>query len=276
MSESNVDDVRPDEAAVSRPDNTAAFVGGDGDVILQTDRRLVMRQGAVAEDANWIIDGHDLAEEDYIADPESIGGTSLMVLSIGGAEGKADAEFDVSLEIMDGDDNLIRTVTRDDLQDVREVEAKTSVRADDLRVRISDASDADENVIYGAINIHTGGASSVTIVDQAGDLIDVADASLFRAVSERGSAEGVQSFTVELETEGRPNTDVYYDVSDEATIDFEVSTDGQEWRPYESFDVEAGGETGYEPIPYVGRNYVRAVLDADNDVDVTLELSASR
>lgn len=249
----------PDPTRTAFPDGAVAVAGEDGDIVLQTNRRIVTREGATAEDANFVFTGQDVTTDPCVANPDNVGGTSNIVLNF---KSQQDREFDVKVELQDGEGETVIEYEPEKWQGITEIfDDSISVGADNLCVEVSDASGEAENLVDGLINIHSGGPSGVDT----------------HAVPTSVSGNANEA-AVEFRVAGRVNTVFYYnDVTEEGgEIDIEWSADGETWRPFETIDTsdEDTDSESTEQFPWVGVQWLRADATAFTN-QVAVEFSSA-
>jgi len=139
------------------------------------------------------------------------------------------------------------------------------------------ASEATLSAIKSALS-SIGTDKLLTTPDNPSNL-DVALSTirdLFSPVSGSDSvtaANNTSGLSVSLNAGGRPTVEVYYNVSDAATINIYGSTDGSTWRYTSSITIPAAEEKAV--VFSNGYMHVKAEC-ITTGIDVTLEISASR
>jgi len=99
--------------------------------------------------------------------------------------------------------------------------------------------------------------------------LNIAPASASDSVA---SGDNTAGLTVTLDTEGRPNMELYYSVGGAATIYVEGSTDNSTWRTTDTITT-SGADS--DALAYVnGYRYVRARCPTTG-IDITLEISCT-
>ena len=196
---------QPSDVEPSIPDYASVVAGSEGMPLLQCcdDQKPVFRPGATAANADFQLDGYDLiAEGDRIFNAEDIGGASLIVVSLNSNDGP----FSVELDLKDRNDNVVRTYTPSMLSNQEEIESRTvPVAADNIDIRVTDESGLAQNQVDGSINIHSGGPSSVQVLDQTGDAVNpMTEDSSHRTGSDVDVNAATESLS--LDVPGRPDS----------------------------------------------------------------------
>ncbi|MFW5905504.1 MAG: hypothetical protein ACOCUO_01505 [archaeon] len=92
------------------------------------------------------------------------------------------------------------------------------------------------------------------------------------------SADNDDGLNLELQIDGRPFVNLYYEVGDDAEIDvqFRNSVDG-DWKTYTTLDTSESDTDAesLEQYPWLSYNYARVKTDT-TDIDVSFDLSAGR
>lgn len=93
------------------------------------------------------------------------------------------------------------------------------------------------------------------------------------AEGEVTAANNTNGLTVDLQVDGRPNIEIYYNVSSPATLEFYGSNDGSNWYP----KMSPQNISGEDNIRYIGNadKYIR-VRVPDTSIDIALKVRAGR
>lgn len=123
------------------------------------------------------------------------------------------------------------------------------------------------------------------ITDSSGDVIDPATEDIvenvrdkFEAISDNDSVEGVvDQFSVEIDTDGRPFADGYYNVDEGAVIEVQIRNFGETWRTLDTIDTSEDGVSteAIEQYPWVARDQIRFYTESEG-INAEFDLSASR
>lgn len=142
-----------------RPDGTKQVTGNEGEVVRQeaVSGKQVYRKGGDADEADIDVgteaNPHDLdgGSNDFSSDNKNAGGAGALVMQV---ESDDSASFNIHVDWLDDEENVVITTSKAALQGVTEVEkAALRMRSDRFRVRIEDAS-GGQNRIHGSCNAH--------------------------------------------------------------------------------------------------------------------------
>lgn len=158
-----------DSPAISRPDHTRLQAGSEGAEYLQDGQKLVTRGGATSSEADFDITGHNLNDSVYDLSSEKssqldgdnpdVGGTRNLIILF---ESSDDQQFEVEVEFLDENDNVLVTVDKNidgNLQSSSPsggnhyIYISLEVAGDRMNVKIKDPNDR-QNKIDGSINAH--------------------------------------------------------------------------------------------------------------------------
>lgn len=203
-------------ASRSTPPSFATTISGKQKKKVNQDSKsdsIITVPGADRSNADFPVDSHNLiGDGDFEALAESVGGTSLIVVSLNSNDGTYSVEIDLLKEKDYGSvdsvtsDDVLRTETPNLYTDQETINSRTvPVAADNIRIRITDTSGGSTNTVNGSINLHTGGPSSVLNLDNEGAAISPRTES---SDHKTGSNVDVNSSTenVSMAVPGRPDS----------------------------------------------------------------------
>lgn len=146
------------QPAVERADHTRVAVGNQGDSMNQeaVTGKQVIRRGGEEADADMNIgtasNPQDLdgGSNDYDSGARNVGGSEAIAGQIVSDDS---AQFNVHVDWLDADDNVVITHSPAALQGVTDVDFTLVSRSDRFKVRVEDAS-GGQNRVHGSINAH--------------------------------------------------------------------------------------------------------------------------
>jgi len=170
----------------------------------------------------------------------------------------------------------------------------------DLKVNVAQPTDEYGNVNVDVQQISPAAQSQLTAafqqalprlnIDQYGNVgiiiedpldaygrVKVSTDEKFEPVSASGSvqaANNTSGLTVVLQSNGRPNVNVYYNVGGSATIYVQVSNDGASWKTLDTIST-SGSASGIKIYTGIAYRYVQ-VTTSTTGIDIEFEISASR
>lgn len=143
---------------IERPDHTRLGVGNQGDPTAQEPEsgKSVTRRGGTESEADINVGQAgaprdlDGGANDFDSGPKNVGGSEAIA---GQVISEDDATFNVEIDWLDSDENVVLTHNPSALQGVTDVDFNVISRSDRFKVRIEDASGGTNNV-RGSINAH--------------------------------------------------------------------------------------------------------------------------
>jgi len=157
MVEQEFPGVRPQELNRDRPDNTTAFVGNDGKIIVQAEDGALGTREFPGEDQDWSIRQQDINTDEVIADPNDVGAAGEFSAAF-----KSDDELPFSIEIDWQDENRNTLFTEkppalqmvDSDADFEVIIESIKTKSAKAEVRAINESEEIEHKFSGTINFH--------------------------------------------------------------------------------------------------------------------------
>jgi hypothetical protein len=141
-----------DFPAYPRPDNTNLVGGADGEPMRQSQGKQVTRTGTTSAEGDYDIQSHDLSNEVYETGRAEIGGADIIS---GAIESEQDNNFNIILEWMDQDGNILYTEKPASAQGVSDhIIESITVKGDNVNIKMEDSAADGTNEITGTLNIH--------------------------------------------------------------------------------------------------------------------------
>lgn len=145
-------------SVTERPDHTRSVAGNQGNVMDQEpgSGKQVLRKGGAESEADINIgtaaNPRDLngGANDFASGPKNVGGSEAIAGEIISDDA---AQFNVLVDWLDADDNVVATHNPPAIQGVTDVQFNLVSRSDRFEVRVEDAS-GGQNRIHGSINSH--------------------------------------------------------------------------------------------------------------------------
>lgn len=140
---------------IERPDHTRSISGSTGDVMDQEPGtgKGVYRKGAATEEADVDVgsvnEPLDLTAGNFASGQKDTGGAEALAGHIIDDNGNL---FNVEIDWMDEDGNVLVTDSRDTLNGVSDVQFNLVIRSDHFEVRIEDNNGA--TAVHGSVNAH--------------------------------------------------------------------------------------------------------------------------
>lgn len=157
MVEQEFPGVRPRELNRDRPDNTTAFVGDDGKIIVQSEDGALGTREFPGEDQDWGVKGQDINSEEVIASPSEIGAAGELS---GIVESDDELEFSVVIDWQDDNRNTLVTERPPNLQNIGEDQdysvtiESVKTKKSTAEVRVINESEEIEHKVTAVLNFH--------------------------------------------------------------------------------------------------------------------------